>query len=393
MKRDYQRINQLITQYLEGSLSVMHEAEFWGYVEDPSFESVIKQLLSEKLKSEPNLIELDEQAQVRILNHIYKQEEPHKQPKRFNWLPYVAAAVLIAMIGTGLFLYTQTNLPDTQVVQLPHEDIQPGGNRAVLKLADGRQILLNEGQSGIVLSNEEITYKDGNPLADLNAGNQLEGPVQWLELATPRGGTYQVTLPDGTDVWLNAGSVLRYPIRFDSKRRVVELSGEAYFDVAHLQIKNKRIPFLVKTADQTVEVLGTQFNLSAYADDANVKTTLVKGSVRIASAERNEYAPIVLKPGQQSVYEAGSVAVATVDVRPFIAWKEGYFHFKSTPFPEVIKQMTRWYDIEIVFEGDMPIQTFSGKMSREVSLQNVLKFFEGSGVNFTIVNGKLIVQE
>lgn len=392
MTQDQQRIRHLVTLYLEGRLSDMDEAEFWGYVEDPSFEPIIKQLLSEKFGTETVRTGLDDQAQARILDRIYKSDTLRIRPKRFGWLPYAAAAVLIVGMGVGFFLYERLSQPDSEVVQLPSEDVQPGGNRAVLTLADGRRILLNEDQSGIVLSNDEITYKDGNSLANLDARSHLEGPMQWLELTTPRGGAYQVTLPDGTDVWLNAGSVLRYPIRFDREQRTVELSGEAYFEVAQLRIKNRKVPFLVKTTEQTVEVLGTKFNLSAYADDANVKTTLVEGSVRVASAT-DQYTPIVLKPGQQSIQEIGSVAVAAVDVRPFIAWKEGYFHFKSTPFPDVIKQMTRWYDIDVVFKGDAPTQTFSGKMSRNVSLQSVLKFFEGSGVSFVVANGKLMVQD
>lgn len=392
MEQDHQRIRHLIVLYLEGNLSGMDDAEFWSYVEDPSFESVIKQLLSEKLEHETAHKVLDEQVQARILNRIYNHGTPRIRRKRLKWLPYAAAAILIAAIGTGLFLYDRLNQPGSQLVQLPGGDIQPGGNRAVLRLADGRKILLNEDQSGIVLSDEEITYKGGDPLANLNAGDQSDGSVPWLELTTPKGGTYQVTLPDGTNVWLNAGSVLRYPARFDREQRTVELLGEAYFEVAQLRARNRKVPFLVKTPEQTVEVLGTKFNLSAYADDANVKTTLVEGSVRIASAT-DQYRPIVLKPGQQSVQEAGILAVADVDVRPFFAWKEGYFHFKSTPFSDVVKQMTRWYDIDVVFKGSVPIQTFSGKMSRNVSLQNVLKFFEGSGVKFTVEDGKLIVNE
>ncbi|WP_262245690.1 FecR family protein [Parapedobacter soli] len=393
MGHDHQRIRQLIAQYLEGKLSAVDEEEFWGYVEDPSFEPVIKQLLSEKLESGTAPVVLDDDVQARILNQVYNHGSSRIRSKRLRWLPYAAAAVFIAFVGVGFLLYDQQSQLQTEVAQVAAEDIQPGGNKAVLTLADGRKMVLKEDQSGIVLAGNEITYKDGDPLTDLAIADQREGAVQWMELVTPKGGTYQVTLPDGTDVWLNSGSVLRYPIRFDHHRRVVELSGEAYFDVAHLRTENKGIPFLVKTTAQTVEVLGTQFNLSAYAEDASVKTTLVEGSVRITPVEGDGYAPVVLKAGQQSVAEAGNITIADVDVGPFTAWKEGYFHFKSTPFADVIKQMTRWYDIEVVFKGDAPTQTFSGKMSRNVSLKSVLNFFEGSGVDVTLVNGKLMVQE
>lgn len=390
MKQDYHRIRQLVAQYLDGTLSGMDETEFWGYVDDLSFEPIIKQLLSEKLERETTPIELGEDAQIRILSRIYNHSASSIRQKRMKWLPYAAAAVLIAAIGTGFFLYNQLSQPQNQVVQLSGEDVQPGGNRAVLKLADGKTIVLNEGQSGIVLSNTEIRYGNGEPLTDID--HVAQPMPQWLELATPLGGTYQVTLPDSTRVWLNAGSVLRYPSRFENSERVVELLGEAYFEVAVLHNRNQKVPFLVKTDRQTVEVLGTQFNVSAYAEDEAATTTLVEGSIRIASATA-EYDPVMLSPGEQSVQVGRDIAVASVDVRPFIAWKEGYFHFKSTPFRDMIMRLARWYNIELVYEGEIPLQTFSGKMSRNISLQNVLRFFKGSGIQFTVVDRKLIVEE
>lgn len=390
MKPDHQRVHELFARYLEGRLSDVEKNEFWGYVADPLFGSVFKQLLSQGFENEKESGVLDEQAQRRILTHIYTRDTPVIQTKRFNWISYAAAVAFMVLVGSWFFLHDQIGKRHDQLVQLSDEDIKPGGNHAILKLADGRTLLLNEDQSGIVLSGEQITYEDGNPLINLHAEGQPGESAPWLELTTPRGGTYQLTLPDGTNVWLNAGSVLRYPIRFDRERRVVELSGEAYFDVAQLEVKNRKVPFMVKTNVQAVEVLGTQFNLSAYTDDMDVKTTLVEGSVRITSAT-DQYTPLLLKPSQQSVSDGEKVVINTVDVRPFVAWKEGYFHFKNTPFTEVIIQVARWYDIDFAYKGEAPAETFSGKISRNISLQALLKFFEGSEIQFTLVGGKLII--
>lgn len=392
MTRDHERINQLLSEYLLGNLTVSDEMELWRYVDDSSFEMVIKEILSKKFEMETYPSTMDKEVIARILQDIYKSESQNHKRKRFHWQRYAAAAaIIIAAISFGFYSYFNQAVPNIQDIQSLNDDVQPGESRAVLKMGDGQQYILNNGQKGIVLSENEIKYRDGIQIVEIKGADKLSPSVQMLTLATPRGGTYQVTLPDGTDVWLNAETELKYPNKFDSDRRVVELSGEAYFDVAESQSQNRRVPFIVKTAAQTVEVLGTQFNLSAYVGDENVKTTLVEGRVTVATIGAPQNRSIALKPGQQSVYKSGDIAVGSVDVEPFIAWKEGYFHFRNTPFLDVIQQVARWYDIDVIFEGDMPMDTFSGKMSREVSLQNVLKFFEGSGVNFTVEDDRLIV--
>jgi len=303
-----------------------------------------------------------------------------------KWMWYYTAAAMLLLflsVGLGIYWYRINSGKPMELTIDMQNDALPGGNRATLTLTDGRTINLNETQTGIVMG-DDVAYTDGTTVLEEYVN---EGVDEYV-LSTPRGGTYQITLPDGTGVWLNAESTLRYPSKFKSNERVVELAGEAYFDVSK---QGTMVPFLVKTRGQTIEVLGTQFNVSAYAAEATTKTTLVKGRVRVTALTTQQPQVVVLKPSQQSVVQPEGMVINQVDVQPFIAWKDGYFHFERTPFVEVLAQMSRWYDIELVYEGGVPYQTFTGKMSRNVNLTNVLKLFRGSGIRFRFENKKLFI--
>ncbi|GGC43440.1 iron dicitrate transporter FecR [Parapedobacter defluvii] len=299
-----------------------------------------------------------------------------------RWLPYAAAVLIAVLAGTWFFVSEREAHP--QVVAENAYAIHPGGNRATLMLADGRTIDLSEAQSGIVVA-DGITYSDGTAVLDRSAntgtGNEL------LQLTTPRGGTYQITLPDGSQVWLNSGTTLKYPARFDGRERLVELEGEAYFEVKSLQ----HMPFKVKSKGQEVSVLGTQFNICAYPEDTDTKTTLVDGSVKVAVYTGQQPA-VVLQPGQQSVFQQSQLAVVAVDTAPFIAWKSGFFHFRQTEIREVMNQLSRWYNIDVRYEASLPGETFSGKMERNVSLGNVLDFLSGSGIKYRLEGRHLIIE-
>ena len=320
----------------------------------------------------------------------------------FTWRRYVAAAAILIIVAVGGHYYKTQLAPATeQDNQRLSNDVQAGGNRATLTLADGRTITLDEAQEGIVVADDNITYNDGATLAALSGEDGGRRAIALLELSTPRGGTYQITLPDSTKVWLNAASSLKYPSRFPEGERVVELEGEAYFDVSERwlsagdQSARKKMPFLVKTNTQTVEVLGTQFNISAYADEPEVKTTLVEGSVRVApslhASERPNRPPILLKPGQQSAFQNGGLTISEVNVFAYTAWKEGMFYFKRTPLEEIMRQVARWYDVEVVYEGGIPKETFSGKVNRDVTLMELLEIFQVSSVNVKLEGNRLTV--
>jgi ferric-dicitrate binding protein FerR (iron transport regulator) len=202
-------------------------------------------------------------------------------------------------------------------------------------------------------------------------------------ITTPRGGQYQVTLPDGTKVWLNAESSLRFPTAFTEKERAVELTGEAYFEVA----TNKNKPFLIKTGQSNTRVLGTSFNIMAYNDEGPVKTTLLEGAVKIAEGGRSA----LLQPGEQGIFNSGSITTKTVNIRAVIAWKDGYYFFDRTPVQSVMRQIARWYNVDIVYKGAMPKDEIVGRIPRSAYVSDVLHIMELIGIHFKIEGRTIIV--
>jgi len=300
-----------------------------------------------------------------------------------RWLPYAAAAVLALAIGFWVVGDWRSVMGDRWSVVSDGSDIAPGGNRATLTLADGRTITLDEAQTGIVVG-DGVTYLDGSAVLGetVRPGEREEPhtltPSQSHKLTTPKGGTYQITLPDGSKVWLNSASTLKYPSRFDGDERVVELEGEAYFDIkpmllhasgermgnhaglsAFAPLRENKTPFLVKTNTQTVEVLGTQFNISAYADDPETKTTLVEGKVNVSvkastldKSPTTDHQSQLLTPGTQSTIRNARIEIQHVDVEQYTSWKDGFFYLEGT-VPTILKEISRWYDIEVVYENEI----------------------------------------
>lgn len=315
-----------------------------------------------------------------VLTHAAKQGYVKKL---YRWLPYVAATVLFTIATTWVFRtdFTLTHSPSPIV---PIEDIAPGSNRATLQLANGRTVELSENKQGIIVS-ESLMYNDGTLLPLTELDNDRSVP-ELLKLSTPRGGQYQVTLPDGSKIWLNAASTLKYPARFDQDERVVELEGEAYFEISKLRSaanEQYRIPFKVITKSQTVEVVGTQFNISAYMDEAETKTTLVEGSVRVVPASDHGTA-VTLQPGQQTILRDGRATVQHVDVTQFTAWKDGFFYFDGMAPQAAFAQLERWYDIEVVYQGKMPTTRFFGMLDRTDNLSTALTILKESGLKFKL---------
>ncbi|PPL02884.1 FecR family protein [Parapedobacter indicus] len=309
------------------------------------------------------------------------------------------AAVLLAILSIGIILYNwEPKTGKTGGIAVTEvDDVLPGGNRATLTLSDGRTIQLSTEQAGIVVG-DGISYLDGSSVLGKQGNRRTNEQGHSLTLTTPKGGTYQVTLSDGTKVWLNAASSLSYPSRFDERERVVELTGEAYFDVSEQVLPktmesaggdSHKIPFRVITKGQAVEVLGTQFNIAAYSEEEKTLTTLVEGAVRVTPSEhgrtgRRNRQHTVLKPGQQSIVKDTEVTINQVDVSLFINWKNGLFSFKETELHEVMQQLGRWYDVDIVYAGEIPEAYFFGDIRRDRSLTQALTILKKSGVNFTI---------
>lgn len=330
-----------------------------------------------------------EQLKDRMLRRIVERanaDSTHHHRRRIRWVPYVAAAavLVVAIIGTWIFVTDDGKvLKVDSSALLDNTDIPPGGSRATLTLTDGRTVNLSEMHTGIIVG-EGIAYLDGSKVID-NERSENENASN--SITTPKGGTYQITLPDGTHVWLNSASTLTYPLRFADDERVVELKGEAYFDVAGFPT----LPFKVISERQTVEVLGTQFNIKTYEDEQDVKTTLVKGAVRVVP-KTGHRSSFTLSPGQQSNLAGGKITVDNVDTSSYIAWKSGMFHFKQTPFGEMMRQIERWYDVDVEYSSRIPQETFSGRMSRNVSLMTVLDLLKVSGIRYRIRGKKLIIE-
>ncbi|SMC64502.1 FecR family protein [Pedobacter africanus] len=307
------------------------------------------------------------------------------------WLRYCAAAsiALILAIGGWYFFNPKPAAEKTESQASRYKnDVAPGGNKAVLTLADGSEISLDDAVKGKVASQGGIVIRktaEGKLVYDVLKQDQLSAAApRYNTIATPRGGQYQLNLPDGTKVWLNAATSLRFPASFAGLAdRKVELSGEAYFEVA----KNKTHPFIVKTSGQEVLVLGTHFNVEAYPGGSADKTTLMEGSIKLKYNAKD----YLLKPGQQAVLAAGA-NIETADTEAVMAWKNGNFIFVDSNIKSIMEVLQRWYDIDVAYEDSVNQVGFNAEISRERSLIQVLAALEKSGnVKFKIEGRRVTV--
>ena len=310
---------------------------------------------------------------------------------RSGWLKYAAVAVILISASLGVyFIAKQGNkkAPQNNAAQF----ILPGGNKAMLTLSNGTRILLDDAHNGKIAnqSNVSITKTNGNQIvyAVASGGNSQSEQQQAYQLqntiSTPNGGQYALVLPDGTKVMLNAASSLTYPASFHGKERLVQLDGEAYFEVA----KNKNMPFKVKSGAQTVEVLGTHFNINAYQDEISMKTTLLEGSVKISSGTSSA----LIIPGQQAAVsrrDAAGILTYTVDVDKETAWKNGLFEFQNDNLKSIMRQVARWYDVKVIYADNLPNEKYIGEIPRTSNLSDVFKILELNNVHFE-VEGKTV---
>ena len=301
----------------------------------------------------------------------------------------IAASIIGLIVITTLFFVTKSDTNGiAKANTVEHrfkDDVSPGGDKAVLTLADGSTIVLDDAQNGTLAQqgNAKIIKLDGKLSYDLTNKNPKE--VVYNTISTPKGGQYQLELPDGSLVWLNASSSIHFPTSFVEKERRVEITGEAYFEVA----KNLNKPFIVGVNNSEVQVLGTHFNINSYSDEDDVKTTLLEGSVKFVNGATTS----ILKPGQQSqLAKDGSIKVESdVDVDKVVAWKNGLFDFENAGIETVMRQLSRWYDVEIDYNGK-PDDLFIAEMRRNIKLSDALKALELTGkVRFDIQGKKIIV--
>lgn len=331
-------------------------------------------------------------------------ENESKVKSLWSFLRRFAAAAVLILIGLGSYqvFFKKREMSANVADGVPVADAAPGGNRAVLTLADGSVINLNEAvdgqiarQSGIQISkitDGQLVYSKQHPL---NGPNVAKSQV-FNQIATPKAGQYQISLSDGTKVWLNALSSIRFPAVFDSDERKVEITGEVYFEVASVSQNSKRVPFKVVSKNQIIEVIGTHFNVNSYRDESSVKTTLLEGSVRVSSIENGKISQetVKLKPGEQSIVtpKESAITVEKVDTESAVAWQKGYFKFKDTGIEEVMRQLSRWYDLDVVYVGPLPQEQFTGYISKKVTVSSILSILEeGGGVKFKVRNKKVEV--
>jgi ferric-dicitrate binding protein FerR (iron transport regulator) len=372
------RFKELLDDYILGRLTDEAASEFLLMLDDAAMRSELEQLIDEQLGN--HFYDQDIELPATHQRIVEKLQTSVSQKKTMatvpvhrihflkrGWLRYAAAILLFAMAGIVYLLLNHKLTGNKTVVQNFKHEIAPGMVGAVLTLADGSKIVLDTAGNGMIAA--------GIQKNDKGVVYTASTAITYNTLTTPKGRTISATLADGTVVWLNAGSSITFPTAFTGNRRTVSMTGEAYFEVA----KDKTKPFIVKTTDQDIEVLGTHFNVNAYPDEASVKTTLLEGAVKIKGQ--------VLKPGEQ--YSQGNITKVNTD--NVIAWKNGYFNFDNADIQVVMRQMARWYDVEVGFEDKISYVPFGGEIGRNQTLSEVLKGLESMRIHFRIEDDKRIV--
>ncbi|MGZ3852717.1 MAG: FecR family protein [Flavisolibacter sp.] len=388
---DSKEFQELIERYLSEHSTPGEIEQLKLLLDNPSYISQLEMLMDQQLSD--NTISTIDYPEVvkRIKLGIEKDIEHQNNSTRVFPLliarPWMVAAALIVIVATlGVFWLRNRNVGPINKPALVSSPapIVAGKNAAILTLSDNTKIVLDSAHNGIVAvqNGSDVVLKGGQLV--YNAGNSAT--ALYNTMTTPKGRQFSVVLSDGTKAWLNAASSLRYPTVFAGKERRVEITGEVYFEVA----KNKQMPFKVKVSpNMEIEVLGTHFNVNSYSNEPSVNTTLLEGTVQIVNGAETQ----VLKPGQQARVNSNQKisVIGDVDLKKVMAWKNGVFDFEDASLQDVMRQLERWYDIEVVYEKGIPNIEFVGSLSRDLSLQDVLKGLKLSEVNFRIEGRKLIV--
>jgi ferric-dicitrate binding protein FerR (iron transport regulator) len=387
-------IETLYNRYLNNNISKEELEDFLQMLHTPEGDLTVSSLMDGTWRE---MFETPQPAAV----PMYKR----------TWIRVAAAVIIFIVLSVGGYFIFNDPQPK-QIAETEKEqpynnknDIAPGGNKAVLTLANGTQIVLDSVANGaltqqgntkiIKLDNGQLAY---NPLThsstSLHSSPSLRtDEVLYNTISTPKGGQYQIVLADGSKVWLNAASSLRFPASFSGKERRVELTGEGYFEVA----KNANKPFRVSVKDMQVEVLGTHFNVNAYSDEGSIKTTLLEGSVKIKNEmpAKSGSSSILLARGEQADLTKDHNFKINFDanLEEVVAWKNGNFEFNDTPIADIMRQVSRWYDVQIDYRGPHPAHKLTGKISRNVNLSSLIDMLQYAGVNMKVENKKIIIWE
>lgn len=383
---------QLIDKYLSGNATPAEETLLDGIFDGFQRHQNLHHL-SDKAKSE---------LENKMLQRMYhaKNGTETKTFRRYPSFSFRAiAATILLFLTIGVLLYKQLQHKPSPALQKTAVKANPKATpEATLRLANGSMVSLSPGANGVLAIQGNVTVKktkDGQLLYE-GANDQGSGGNNYNTLHTPKGVQFQLTLADGTKVWLNAKSSLTYPAVFNKKERVVSLKGEAYFEVAKISAKTKRgtkrMPFIVKTENAEIEVLGTHFNVMAYSDAAHQETTLLEGAVNVKHANQIQK----IFPGQQARFSNKNndrINVSKVNVAAIMSWKSNLFFFEDTRIEEVMNQLSRWYGVTIVYEGKIPDVEFTGVLPRSEDVTSVLNFLQGTNeVKFKLSGNNIIVE-
>jgi transmembrane sensor len=383
---------ELISRYLRGDLSYEEHEEVRKWLE----EDVALRQMVDSLENEEQLARdlqffssVDKGAAWGNLTRMINESPRRRQVPVIKYWKYAAAVIAMAIVSYVAFRFSyrddHSQLAKTEI-QVPKNDVLPGGDKATLTLADGSVVSLEDVTNGTVKEENGIRISkiDGQIVYEI-LDQKSTGEIAYNTIRTPVGGQYHVVLPDGSKVWLNSESSLHFPTAFSGLERTVDLTGEGYFEIA----KNPKMPFVVQAGEMHVEVLGTHFNLMAYANEGASRATLLEGSVKVSKGASDK----VLAPGEQAVI-GEKIQVKQVDTDEAIAWKNGYFQFESEDLKTILRQLKRWYGIEVENEQQLPAMHFTAVISRNTTLSQVLKMLEMSGeLKFKIEGKKISIEE
>jgi transmembrane sensor len=409
-----QRLQDLLDKLLSNDCTAAEKQELFQLIETLKDEPELQtELESAWMRyNHPSHVVAEDRSAI-ILKNILNENPVVPIPGKRKLWPYMAAAAsVIILIGLGIYrlsLPTAKGPVKPDIAAITNDVKAPDKSKATLTLAGGQQIMLDQAKSGTLATengSRVVMDKNGQLVYEKTGAGNTQNTYNILN--NPRGSrVVMLTLPDGTRVWVNAGTSLTYPTAFVANERKVALTGEAYFEVKHVTTAGaKRVPFVVQMSSPTgnrgdVTVLGTHFNVKAYDDEANAKVTLLEGSVKVGRRQRAEgrEESIILKPGEQAIAIASPLTTHyspfTIDHSPdleqVMAWKDGLFDYKRSDITEVLRDAARWYDIEIVYEGKKPADTFTGGIDRTATLTELLTILKMTGLRFKLEGRKLIV--
>lgn len=418
MENNFTRFRYLFQKYTDRNCSVNERNEFLEMVKHEDYTHVLRDLIRDKVEAAITYHEMDENRADEMFDKIVQvaneEEEKFIQVANEEEIPSVhftrnyrskwwAAAAVLIVLGGSAYLFSKntdngTNIKTTTKSAPVVNDLAPGHAGAILTLGNGKTIILDSAHNGLLASQGNTNILKENGHVSYHDQDNASSEIMYNTMTTPKGRQYQLILADGSKVWLNAASSITYPTAFTGKERRVSITGEVYFEIKHLSFNaatgEEAIPFFVDYNSSTnekgeIKVIGTHFNVMCYDNETVMKTTLLEGSVKVT--EKNK--TVTIKPGEQAVMNKGKnfLSVVKADVDEAVAWKNGFFSFNSATIETVMRQVERWYDVDVIYNGTKPEGHYRGEVPMDVNASEMLKVLEVSGIHFKIDGKKIIV--